>query len=128
VTRSQDNPDMTAFAAAMTHYSAGRYADAARGLRAIVEHAPEMAQAQFFLGVSELMTGHPREAHAALDQTVASGVSPYSDEAHFYLAKADLREKNVTAARKELMLAVDLEAGPGGEAARLLEALNQFER
>ena len=56
-------------------------------------------------------------------QVSASGVQPYADEAHFYLAKAALAAADVDTAKRELALAVDREAGPEGEAARLLAQL-----
>jgi hypothetical protein len=50
-------------------------------------------------------------------------VQPYADEAHFYLAKASIRLGDVARARRELALAIEREAGPEGEAARLLKRL-----
>ena len=50
-------------------------------------------------------------------------MSPYADEAHFYLAKVALRAGDLTTAARELEIAVDREAGPDGDAARLLAEL-----
>ena len=56
----------------------------------------------------------------ALQRSANSGVSPYADEAHFYLAKAALKAGDLTSATRELQIAVEREAGPEGDAAKLL--------
>ena len=109
-----------AFDEAMSHYSAGRYRQAADSLQVIAEGAPEAAHVHFFLGISELMSGNVARARGALQRSADAGASPYSDEAHFYLAKAALRAGDLTTASRALEIAVEREAGPGNEAARLL--------
>ena len=47
-------------------------------------------------------------------------IGPYADEAHFYLAKAALKAGDLTSATRELQIAVEREAGPDGDAAKLL--------
>jgi TolA-binding protein len=112
------------FDGAMAHYAAGRYARAAEALRPLADGATSSAvRARFFLGICELVQGRVDEARAALSAVAASSVTPYADEAHFYLAKAALASGHVDTARRELALAVDREAGPEGEAARLLARL-----
>jgi TolA-binding protein len=112
------------FDAAMAHYVAGRYAEAAAGLRALSAAGPDDPGVQFFLGVSDLATGRVAEGQAALARVVQADTQPYTDEAHFYLGKAALAAGDVAAARRELRLAVTKEAGPEGEAARILAALD----
>ena len=124
-TRSETDAAERAFAQAMAHYAAGRYDQAARALGDI---DPALAHAQFFLGMSELMSGRDAQARAAFDRVVRSGAAPYADEAHFYLAKAALRLKDLDTARRELRVAIDREAGPRGEAARLLGELKALQR
>jgi predicted Zn-dependent protease len=119
-TRSERDADAEAFDAAMVHYSAGRYRQAADGLHPLAARTPDAAHVQFFLGISQLMTGKLAEARGALQRSADTGVTPYSDEAHFYLAKAALRAGDLDAARRELTIAVDREAGPLGQAARML--------
>jgi TolA-binding protein len=126
-TRGEAARDRADFDAAMAHYAAGRYADAARGLRALIDRAPESVHAEFFLGISELASGRRREGRTALQRVVQSGVSPFADEAHFYLAKAALADRNVDVAKQELTRAIALEAGPEGEAARMLERLARID-
>jgi len=127
-TRSEQDKDAQTFEEAMTHYSAGRYRQAADGLQILAERAPTAAHVQFFLGISELMSDNASRARGALQRSADSGVSPYSDEAHFYLAKVALRADDLTAAARELEIAVDREAGPQGDAARLLAELRRVVR
>ena len=127
-TRSDTDPDTQAFANAMTHYAGGRFDQSSAALRVIVTGSPGLAHAQFFLGVSELMANRPAAAREAFERTIRTNVAPYADEAHFYLAKAALRVKDVDTARRELRLAIDREAGPRGEAAKLLDELKMVQR
>ena len=127
-TRSEADPDAQAFANAMTHYAGGRFDQSSAALRVLVTGAPGLAHAQFFLGVSELMENRPDAAREAFERTIRSGVAPYADEAHFYLAKAALRVKDVGTAHRELRTAIDREAGPRGEAAKLLDELTTIQR
>jgi len=126
-TRSDADADETAFVEAMRYYSSRKYAEAARSLQTIAARAPNLTHVQFFLGVSELLNGHTARAIAALQKSAASGISPYADEAHFYLAKAALREKNLAEARHELQVAIEQDAGPAGEAKRILSELKRLE-
>lgn len=116
------------FDEAMSHYSAGRYRQAADSLQLIAAGAPEAAHVHFFLGISELMSGNVARARGALQRSADAGASPYSDEAHFYLAKAALRAGDLTTAAQALEIAVEREAGPGGEAARLLAEVRKVGR
>ena len=107
----------------MAHYSAGRYLEAASGLQVLADQAPPAGHVDFFLGISELMADNVSRARAALQRSAESGVNPYADEARFYLAKAALRAGDLMAATRELEIAVGREAGPEGEAAKLLADL-----
>jgi TolA-binding protein len=127
-TRSEQDLDAQAFEEAMTHYTAGRHRQAADSLQVLADRTPGAAHVHFFLGISELMSGNVARARGALQRSAEAGVSPYSDEAHFYLAKAALRAGDLTTAARELEIAVDREAGPDGDAARLLAELRRLER
>lgn len=119
-------PSADRFDAAMRHYVAGRHRDAARDLGALAEDRPSDPGVAFFLGISELSSGRPAAARDALARAAGMGIPPYADEAHFYLAKAALALGDVDAARRELKIAVAREAGPEGEAARILAALDEL--
>ena len=127
-TRSAPDPadkESQPFSEAMAHYSAGRYRQAADRLGALAEQAPDAAHVHFFLGISELMSDNVSRARGALQRSAESGVSPYSDEAHFYLAKVAIRTGDLTTAARELKIAVERDAGPDGDAARLLAELRR---
>jgi hypothetical protein len=127
-TRGADGGAGAAFGAAMARYSAKEYRGAIDGLKPIVEAQPEASPAAFFLGVSYLAAGEPAAASAVLNRVAASNVAPFADEAHFYLAKAALRAHDLDRAERELSLAVERQAGPQGEAGKLLQALRMYRR
>jgi anti-sigma factor RsiW len=121
-------PSADRFDAAMRYYVAGRHREAARDLGALAADRPADPGVAFFLGISELASGRPVAAREALGRAAGMGVPPYADEAHFYLAKAALALDDVDEARRELGIAVAHEAGPEGEAARILAALDTLPR
>ena len=119
-------PPAGTFDAAMVHYVAGRHRDAAAALRTLSDAAPTDPGVAFFWGISELALGQAGGAREGLTRAIAADVQPYADEAHFYLAKVHLLEGSVDKARLELRYAVDHEAGPEGEAQRILAALDRL--
>ena len=126
--RSGEAPPAGSFDAAMAHYVAGRHREAAAALGALSKATPADPGIAFFWGISELAVGRPAAARDGLTRAIAADVQPYADEAHFYLAKAFLAEDAVDQARRELRYAVEHEAGPEGEAQRLLAELDQLPR
>lgn len=118
--RRSEHPDPPApsFKAGMDAYVRQDWPAASRALRDV--QAPE---AQFYRGVAELMRGDAAAAVEALEAARASGRQPYARESQFYLAKAALRTGDAAKAREWLTAAQRAEAGPPGEAARLLDAL-----
>jgi hypothetical protein len=114
------------FAAAMARYAAKDYRGAAAGLQPIADAQPDAVHAQFFLGISYLALDQPANASAVLNKVAGSGVSPFADEAHFYLAKAALRARDLDRAERELTLAAERQAGPPGDAQKLLQALRTY--
>jgi len=98
---------------------------AADGLGALAEQVPDVAHVHFFLGISELMSDNVSRARGALQRSADSGVNPYADEAHFYLAKVAIRTGDLTTAARELQIAVERDAGPDGDAARLLAEVSR---
>jgi TolA-binding protein len=126
-TRGAD-PSAAAFASAMTSYAKKDYRGAIEGLKPIVDAQPEATHAAFFLGVSYLAAGDAASASAVLNRVAASNVAPFADEAHFYLAKAALRAHDLDRAERELTIANERQAGPAGEAAKLLQALHTYRK
>lgn len=125
-TRGSANTLAESFAAAMTRYSAKDFAGAAEQLQPLAESSPDAAHVQFFLGISQLMSGKPAAAIESLDRAAATGTAPFADEAHFYLAKAAMQTRDVARAERELQIAIEREAGPAGEAANLLRDIKKI--
>ena len=94
--------DGLALVAALAPYQAGDYADAAVGLSQVVKDAPASGEAHFYLGVSQLMAGHPDAAVASLGR--ASQLLPVArqPEAEWYRATAEQRVGLTEPARARL--------------------------
>jgi len=110
----------TKFDAAMRLYIKRDYRGALPGLEAAAALRPDIAPYGFFLGVCQLLTDQPAQAVPALNQAIAVGESPYLEEAHFYLAKARLRQGDITAAREELKRTIERQGRLAETARRLL--------
>jgi len=79
------------FQEAMRSYPIRDYPRTIEGLRAVVETWPDAGAPRFFLGACELLAGRTSDAIQHL-RDVASGDSPFGEEARWYLANAYLRE------------------------------------
>jgi len=112
------------FEAAMRLYRAGDYAGALEGLRAAEAMNPDRPRTRFFLGVSQLLLGQNTDAAASFERTIALGESPYLEEAHFYLAKAWLRQGRLPAARRELQRTIARHGGLEQDARQLIGQLD----
>jgi RNA polymerase sigma factor (sigma-70 family) len=108
------------FVRAMERYGKADYTGAAGDLRAAAKLDPDAAHIRFFLGVSYLMSGEDSAAIDRLRATIALGDSPYLDEAHWYLARAYLRRRDLDAAQSELRELIQLHGPASVEARRLL--------
>ncbi len=120
VLRGPHDEAAATFDAAMRRYVKRDYAGAVPGLDAAVAMRPDVPHYAFFLGVCYLLTDRADLAVAGLQKTVAVGESPYLEEAHFYLAKARLRQGDLQAAREELERAIERQGRLEAEARRLL--------
>lgn len=126
--RAESDATARAFDAAMSRYRAQDWSGAADRLRALVATAPGTVSAQFFLGITELMQQQPARAEAPLRRAASSNVTPFADEAHFYLAKAALQRGDLAAAERELAQAVARDAGPDNEARTLLDEVRALRK
>jgi TolA-binding protein len=97
------------FRAAMRHYAAGEYSQAAAGLTEAASAGRPAPHVTFYLGISHLLSGDADRAVEWLGATTTLGESPYLEAAHFYLAKAFLAKEDVNAARRELEATVRLD-------------------
>lgn len=114
------------FRRGMEHYRQADYRGAIVDLRAAQELDPEAPHVHFFLGVSHLLLGEDADAVDQLRTTIALGDSPYLEEAHLYLAKAFLRQKNLDAAERQLRELIALGGSSSGEARRLITQLGRL--
>jgi TolA-binding protein len=113
------------FQAAMRHYSKADYAGAIPGLRQVAALDPKAADSHFYLGICYLLVGQTDSGIQALKDTLARGESAYLEDAHFYLAKAYLRQWELTAAQAELEKTIQLR-GEHESAARALLAQSEL--
>ena len=94
--------DGMALVAALSPYQSGDYAGAVVRLLQVVKDFPASGEAHFYLGVSQLMAGHPDAAVVSLER--ASQLLPMArqPEAEWYLATAEQRVGHVEPARTRL--------------------------
>jgi tetratricopeptide (TPR) repeat protein len=124
----RDVPDEATarFLRGMERYRKAEYAAAVEDLRRAAESDPDAAHIRFFLGVTHLMLGHDADAIDRLQATIALGDSAYLEEAHWYLAKAFLRRKDLGAAEAELKKLIQLRGSASDAAGRLLAQIEQL--
>lgn len=116
------------FRRGMERYRKADYRSAIDELRTAQKLDPDAAHISFFLGVSQLMTGQDGAAIDTLRQAIALGDSAYLEEAHFYLAKAYLRRKDLDAAEAQLNHVIQLRGSEGEEARRLLAEIERLKK
>ncbi|AMY07677.1 putative PEP-CTERM system TPR-repeat lipoprotein [Luteitalea pratensis] len=115
------------FQAGMARYQQADYPAAVAELRGAAALAPDATHIRFFLGIAHLMAGQDIAAIAELRATTALGDSPYLEEAHWYLAKALLRQKRPAAAEAELRTLIQLQGTGTSEARTLLAAIKRLD-
>jgi len=126
--RGAEDEAQQRFREAMRHYLKGDYGAAIPGLRRAFELNPKTPEIRFFLGACHLLTGQTDAAIFHLRATVTLGDSPYLEEAHFYLAKAYIRKRILSAARRELISLVELHGEREKEARWLIEQIELLEK
>lgn len=107
------------FTAAMSSYGAGGFREAEELLRRVVALDEDALPAHFFLGAVLLELGRPADAEPQFEWVTRQGETPYTQEAHYYRAKALLRLGRGT----EALDALGLAASPGGELGQTAAAL-----
>jgi tetratricopeptide (TPR) repeat protein len=118
--RGPRNEAAARFDAAMRRYVARDYAGAIPDLSAAARLSPSAPHVSFFLAICQLLTDQLDVAVAGLQNTIVLGDSPYLEEAHYYLAKARLRQGDVRAAQTELKRTIELRGQLEADARRLL--------
>ena len=114
------------FQTAMTAYNNGDYSSALGGLEKASRLDASSPGTSFFLGICYLLQNQTDAGVEALRQTTQLGDSPYLEEAHFYLAKGYLQQRDVDAAIPELEKVIALNGALQTEAQALLEALQRL--
>lgn len=125
VLRGAEDESQETFRQAMKFYLKRDYANAIPGLRAAVNASPQSSSFNFYLGACYLLTGRTDSAIDSFRKTVSLGDPTYSEEAHFYLAKAYLRNKDVSHAEEELGATTKFEGTRAVEAAQILHQLGK---
>jgi len=123
VLRGAEDESQETFHKAMQFYVKEDYAKAIPGVRAAAKANPQSASFNFYLGACYLLTGQTDSAIVSFRKTVFLGDPAYSESAHFYLAKAYLRKKEVARAKDELQKTVQSHGGLQSEAAGILRQL-----
>jgi tetratricopeptide (TPR) repeat protein len=126
--RGAQDPATTRFLRGMDAYRQADYSGAVTELRAAAELDPDAAHTRFFLGISQLLSGDETGAVEQLRATIALGDSPYLEEAHLYLAKAFLRQKNIAAADTQLKQLTALGGSSADDARRMIAQLERLQK
>jgi hypothetical protein len=126
--RGGGTPGDSIFDAAMVAYGDGDYTAAAGGLTRALATGVDSAPTLFFLGASELMSDRPDEAATAFRRVIALGETPYLAEAHYYLAKALLREGKAGPALRELRAVPPGDSPIAASAAALADSVTRLGR
>jgi len=125
VLRGAGDEAQETFQSAMRYYLKGDYANAIPGLRAAAKARPRTAAFNFYLGACYLLTDQTDSAIESFHKTISIGEATYSERAHFYLAKAYLRKKDVSAAEHELQETIRFRGGKEAEAGEILGQLHK---
>ena len=96
------------FQKGMTAYVEGRYDDAIGFLQSAVQRDKRTDDVNFYLGVSQILAGHPQEASAPLGKVIALENSAYLQSAHYYLGKAYVQQMKLDQAESEFRAAAAL--------------------
>jgi TolA-binding protein len=113
------------FRNAMQYYVKGDYAQAIPDLRATVKTSPGTARFSFYLGACYLLDDQTDSAIESFRKTVSLGDPTYLEPAHFYLAKAYLRKKDLPNAERELQTTIQLHGSKEEQASEILRQLRR---
>jgi hypothetical protein len=96
------------FQKGMTAYVEGRYDDTIGFLQSAAQRDKRTDDINFYLGVSQILAGHPQEAAVPLGKVIALENSAYLQSAHYYLGKAYVQEMKLDQAESEFRAAAAL--------------------
>ena len=124
--RSSRTPAIVAFQSGMAKYREGAFAESAIHLARAAELNPADPGAAFFLGISRLLAGEIAPAIESLRKVDAMGLTPYQEEARFYLAKAYLRQSDAQSARDTLLAIEKMNGDLAAQARALRDRLDSI--
>ena len=126
--RNTTAADRAAFDRAMADYRKGDLAGAVPALEDFQRRYPADVRSAFYLGVSLLATGRTDDAVRQLERVRAAADPAYEEEAHYLLAKAEIRRGDLPAAVAALDRTIALEGDRLGEARALRDRVIALQR
>jgi TolA-binding protein len=123
VLRGMESKAEMQFQKAMQAYQRRDYPPAVAGLRAALRLDPAAPAPRFFLGACLLLSGQVEEGIGEL-RTVASGRSPFAEEAGFVLAKGYLRQGDKDSALETLRSVAAGQGDFSSQATQLIAQIN----
>lgn len=96
------------FKQGMNAYVDGRYDDAIGFLQSAALKDKKSDDINFYLGVSQILAGHPQEAVTPFGNVIAPGKSSLIQSAHYYLGKAYVQQLKLAEAEAEFRAAAAL--------------------
>jgi len=126
VLRGMYDTASVAFQEGMKDYLAGNYASAADQLHEAAAADPSRPDISFYLGATELLSGRPDVALAEFERVIAMDGNAFTEEAHFYLGKALLRQDRLDDAKNQFAFVVSIGGPLQNEAKAVLEALAEL--
>jgi len=121
--RGVDDQAHEQFRVAMQSYSKGNYLKAIPGLRAAVKSDPQVLSFNFYLAACYLLTGQTDSAVTFFHKTISLRDPTYSEQSHFYLAKAYLKKQDAARAKDELQATIGFRGTKENEASEILRHL-----
>src|SRR5438067_6863386 len=109
----------------MDVYYAQKYSDAIGPLSESARMDSERPITAFYLGISYLASGNADAAIGPLAKVTATD-NPYSEEGHWFLAKAYLKKRDFRSARTELQAVESLHGAHESSAKDLLKQIQSF--
>jgi len=108
------------FQQAIQLYLKGDDASAIREFRAVVQAHPDSVEARFYLGICLLLTNDRAAGMEQLLGVINAGDASYLERAHFYLAKAQIGQRDIRAASEQLEAVIAMHGPMEREAGTLL--------
>jgi tetratricopeptide (TPR) repeat protein len=109
---------------AIALYRSEQYSQAAQQFEAIARTNPQSVEAQFYLGVSQLLVGRASDARASLIKAREMDRGSLTDDISWYLALANVKTGNSAEAMSDLR---KLCPKPGGYSARACAGIQEIE-